>query len=73
MHTNYLAYVSDGPGVGLVNAAALYRVNKWVVRIHCHKVGVLTATRWVWWCVGWERRALVEFRCDCVQLDTAGL
>jgi hypothetical protein len=38
MHTNYLAYVADGPGPATVNVAALRRVNKWVCRIHCHKV-----------------------------------
>ncbi|GBF99513.1 digalactosyldiacylglycerol synthase chloroplastic, partial [Raphidocelis subcapitata] len=38
MHTNYLAYVADGPGSATMNVAALRRVNKWVCRIHCHKV-----------------------------------
>lgn len=38
MHTNYLAYIADGPGPAVINTAALSRVNKWVCRIHCHKV-----------------------------------
>jgi hypothetical protein len=39
MHTNYLAYIADGaPGASAVNVPALARVNKWVCRIHCHKV-----------------------------------
>lgn len=36
-HTNYLAYVREGQATGFLNAAALYRVNRWVVRIHCAK------------------------------------
>ena len=40
MHTNYLAYIAEGPGPSAINVAALYRVNKWVVRMHCHKVRV---------------------------------
>jgi digalactosyldiacylglycerol synthase len=37
-HTNYLAYVKEGPtGTGFLNAAAVYRINRWVCRIHCHK------------------------------------
>ena len=39
MHTNYLAYVKEGQATGFANAAAVYRINKWVCRIHCHKVG----------------------------------
>jgi hypothetical protein len=38
MHTNYLAYIADGPGPSTINVAALGRLNKWVCRIHCHKV-----------------------------------
>eukprot|EP00775_Hariotina_reticulata_P003919 gene3919-4173_t len=38
MHTNYLAYVKEGQATGFLNAAAVYRVNRWVCRIHCHKV-----------------------------------
>ncbi|WIA36591.1 hypothetical protein OEZ86_007880 [Tetradesmus obliquus] len=39
LHTNYLAYIrSDAPsGTGFLNTAAVYRVNRWVCRIHCHK------------------------------------
>jgi len=38
-HTNYLAYVKEGSqGSGYLNAAAVYRVNRWVCRIHCDKV-----------------------------------
>jgi hypothetical protein len=37
-HTNYLAYVKEGQATGFLNAAAVYRVNRWVCRIHCDKV-----------------------------------
>eukprot|EP00878_Enallax_costatus_P018725 GHUV01019729.1.p1 GENE.GHUV01019729.1~~GHUV01019729.1.p1 ORF type:complete len:327 (+),score=66.40 GHUV01019729.1:368-1348(+) len=37
MHTNYLAYVKEGQATGYLNAAAVYRVNRWVCRMHCHK------------------------------------
>eukprot|EP00879_Flechtneria_rotunda_P025238 GHRR01026809.1.p1 GENE.GHRR01026809.1~~GHRR01026809.1.p1 ORF type:complete len:472 (+),score=154.55 GHRR01026809.1:87-1502(+) len=37
MHTNYLAYVKEGQATGYLNAAAVYRVNRWVCRFHCHK------------------------------------
>lgn len=37
-HTNYLAYVMEGQTTGFLNAAAVYRVNRWVCRIHCDKV-----------------------------------
>lgn len=38
MHTNYLAYVKEGQATGFLNAAAVYRVNRWMCRIHCDKV-----------------------------------
>ena len=37
-HTNYLAYVKEGQASGFLSAAAVYRINRWVCRIHCHKV-----------------------------------
>ena len=42
MHTNYLAYIAnEAPGSATINVAALKRVNKWVCRVHCHKVSRL--------------------------------
>jgi len=41
MHTNYLSYVAqglNGGAGGAVAASALYRINKWTCRLHCHKV-----------------------------------
>lgn len=44
MHTNYLAYIAnEAPGSATINVAALKRVNKWVCRIHCHKVSRASA------------------------------